>query len=93
MLIFLAGLTFGATRALHAGLIGWVAILAVLCFAVTTINVTVFLGNPHLQCCNALVFIKKMKKVNLRRRRAIYTAYRERLLKEAILTSALLSPT
>jgi hypothetical protein len=47
--IFLAGLTFGATRVLHAGLIGWFAILAVIGLAVITINVVVLLCNPHLQ--------------------------------------------
>jgi hypothetical protein len=47
MLIFLAGLTFGATSVLHAGSIGLYAILAMICFAVITINVAMFLsGSP-----------------------------------------------
>jgi hypothetical protein len=49
MLIFLAYLTFGAIRVLHVGLIGWFARLAVISFAIITINVVVFLCNHHLQ--------------------------------------------
>ena len=45
MLIFLAGMTFGATSILHTGYNGWFAILAVICFAVITINVLMFLNN------------------------------------------------
>ena len=47
MLLFLAGMTFGATSILHAGYIGWFAILAVICFAVITINVLMFLNNSQ----------------------------------------------
>jgi len=48
MLLFLAGMTFGATSILHTGYIGWFAILAVICFAVITINVVLFLSGSHV---------------------------------------------
>jgi hypothetical protein len=47
MLLFLAGLSFGATSILHTGYNGWFAILAVICFAVVTINVVMFLNNSQ----------------------------------------------
>ena len=49
MLIFLAGLTFGSTRVLHTGLIGWLAILTVIFSALITINGVIFLSNSHLK--------------------------------------------
>ena len=45
MLLFLAGMTFGAVSILHTGYNGWFAILAVICFAVITINVLMFINN------------------------------------------------
>ena|ERR1700693_5326973 len=48
MLLFLAGMTFGATNILHTGYIGWFAILAVICFAIVTINIILFLSGSHL---------------------------------------------
>jgi hypothetical protein len=47
LLIFLASMTFGATSILHTGYNGWFAILAVICFAVVTINVIMFLNNSQ----------------------------------------------
>ena len=47
MLLFLAGMTFGAVSILHAGYIGWFALLAVICFAVITINILMFLNNSQ----------------------------------------------
>jgi uncharacterized membrane protein YhaH (DUF805 family) len=47
MLIFLAGMTFGAASILHTGYIGWFAILAVICFAMITINVVMFLNSSQ----------------------------------------------
>ena len=48
MLIFLTGLTFGATNVLHMGSIGWIAVLAVICFAIVTINIVLFLSGSHM---------------------------------------------
>lgn len=50
--IFLAGLTLIATSVLHVGTIGWFAILAVICFAVVTINAAMFLSGSHLKQFN-----------------------------------------
>jgi hypothetical protein len=47
MLIFLAGMTFGAASILHTGYNGWFAILAVICFAVVIINIVMFLSSSH----------------------------------------------
>ena len=48
MLLFLAGMTFGATSILHTGYIGWFAILAVICFATVTINIVLILSGSHM---------------------------------------------
>jgi sterol desaturase/sphingolipid hydroxylase (fatty acid hydroxylase superfamily) len=48
MLVFLAGLTFGAANVLHMESIGCVAVLAVICFAIVTINIVLFLSGSHL---------------------------------------------
>jgi hypothetical protein len=47
MLLFLAGMTFGAVGILHAAYNGWIAILAVICFAVVTINAPMFLSSSQ----------------------------------------------
>ncbi len=52
VLVFLAVMMFGATSILHAGTIGWLAILAVILFAVVTINVVMFLSSSHLKRIN-----------------------------------------
>jgi hypothetical protein len=49
MLLFLAVFMFGATSILHAGIIGWLATLAVILFAVITINVAMALSSSHLK--------------------------------------------
>jgi hypothetical protein len=49
MLLFLAVFMFGATSILHAGIIGWLATLAVILFAVITINIAMALSNSHLK--------------------------------------------
>ena len=54
MFLFLAGMTFGATSILHTGYNGWFAILAVICFAVVTINVVMFLNNSQENHFNEL---------------------------------------
>lgn len=48
MLIFLAGMTFGAASILHTGYNGWFAILAVICFAIVTINIVLILSGSHM---------------------------------------------
>jgi hypothetical protein len=52
MLLFLAVFMFGAASILHAGIIGWLATLAVILFAVITINVVMALSNSHLKRLN-----------------------------------------
>jgi len=48
MLLFLAGMTFGAASILHTGYIGWFAILTVICFAIVTINIVLILSGSHM---------------------------------------------
>ena len=48
MLLFLAGMTFGATNVLHMGTIGWIAVLAEICFAIVTINIVLILSGSHV---------------------------------------------
>jgi uncharacterized integral membrane protein len=48
MLIFLTGLTSGAANVLHLGTIGWSAVLAVISFAIVTINIVLFLGGSRM---------------------------------------------
>jgi hypothetical protein len=48
MLIFLAGLTSGASSVLHMGTIGCIAVLAVICFAIVTINIVLFFSGSHV---------------------------------------------
>jgi hypothetical protein len=48
MLFFLAVMTFGATSMLHTGYIGWIAILAMICFAIVTINIVLILSGSHM---------------------------------------------
>ena len=47
VLFVLAVMLFGASRILHAGTIGWLAILAMILFAVVTINVVMALSGSH----------------------------------------------
>jgi uncharacterized integral membrane protein len=49
VLVFLAVMMFSATSVLHTGTIGWLAILAVILFAVVTINVVMFLSSSRLR--------------------------------------------
>ena len=46
--LFLAGMTFGAASILHTGYIGWIAVLAVICFAIVTINIVLILSGSHV---------------------------------------------
>ncbi len=52
VLVFLAVMMFGASSILHAGTIGWLAILAMILFAVVTINVVMALSSSHLKKLN-----------------------------------------
>ncbi len=52
MFLFLAVFMFGATSILHAGIIGWLATLAVILFAVITINIVMALSSSHLKRLN-----------------------------------------
>jgi hypothetical protein len=52
VLVFCAVMMYDATSILHTGTIGWLATLAVILFAVVTINVVMFLSSSHLKRIN-----------------------------------------